>query len=97
MWEGNCIFYDLMVDFYIVVNFFVLYRKIIRWGRSKCYLYFFNLKDIFLLSEIFVVLGGYYIELFGRFFLYSDLMIEIVDGLEREVREILYSFKYRWK
>lgn len=84
-----------MVDFYIVVNFFVLYRKIIRLGYSKCYLYFFNLKDIFLLSEIFVVLGGYYIELFGRFVLYSDLMIEIVDGLEREVREILYSFKYR--
>lgn len=86
-----------MVDFYIVVNFFVLYRKIIWWGCLKCYLYFFNLKDIFLLSEIFVVLGGYYIELFGRFVLYSDLMIEIVDGLEREVREILYSFKYRWK
>lgn len=97
MWERNYIFYDLMVDFYIVVNFFVLYRKIIWWGCLKCYLYFFNLKDIFLLSEIFVVLGGYYIELFGRFFLYSDLMIEIVDGLEREVREILYSFKYRWK
>lgn len=84
-----------MVDFYIVVKFFVLRRKVIRCWRSKCYLYFFNLKGIFLLREIFIVLGGYYIELFGRFFLYSDLMIEIVDGLEREVREILYSFKYR--
>lgn len=84
-----------MVDFYIVVKFFVLRRKVIRCWRSKCYLYFFNLKGIFLLSEIFIVLGGYYIELFGRFFLYSDLMIEIVDGLEREVREILYSRKYR--
>lgn len=84
-----------MVDFYIVVKFFVLRRKVIRCWRLKCYLYFFNLKDIFLLSEIFIVLGGYYIELFGIFVLYSDLMIEIVDGLEREVREILYSFKYR--
>lgn len=50
-----------------------------------------------MLSGIFAALGGYYSELSGRLPLYSDLMNEIVDGLEREAREILHSPKYRWK
>lgn len=95
MWEKNRISYDLMVDFHTAVNSFALHRKITRLGRPKCYLYFLNLKDIPLLSEIFAALGGYYTELPGRLALYSDLMTEIVDGLEREAREILHSPKYR--
>lgn len=56
---------------------------------------FSKLKDVPMSSEIFAALGGYYTELPGRLALYSDLMTEIVDGLEREAREILHSPKYR--
>lgn len=91
----NCIPFGLLVDFHTAVKPFALRRKVTRCGCPKCYLYFLNLKDIPLLSEIFTVLGGYYTELPGRLALYSDLMTEIVDGLEREAREILHSPKYR--
>lgn len=84
-----------MVDFHTAVKPFALCRKVTRCWRPKCYLYFLNLKGIPLLSEIFTSLGGYYTELPGRLALYSDLMTEIVDGLEREAREILHSPKYR--
>lgn len=84
-----------MVDFHTAVKPFALRRKVTRCWRPKCYLYFLNLKGIPLLSEIFTVLGGYYTELPGRLPLYSDLMTEIVDGLEREAREILHSPKNR--
>lgn len=91
----NCIPFGLIVDFHTAVKPFALRRKVTRCWRPKYYLYFLNLKDIPLLSEIFAVLGGYYTELPGRLALYSDLMTEIVDGLEREAREILHSPKYR--
>ncbi|XP_078335992.1 fatty acid synthase-like [Crassostrea virginica] len=41
--------------------------------------------------------GGYHTKLTGRLPLYSDLVNEMVDGIEEEAREILHSPKYRSK